>query len=163
MRKVTWIKENCENCNKRLCPYKKDPPTAMLDPNGNTITSGANLKEHTINPYKNILRNRVIKPGLEGLQVAKENLLKDRIDLAKCNKSEPWNKEDLRTVLRYLKKDKSWDPNDHANGIYHIEAAGDDLIYALLSYPQALETCNISSLYKKGKRNDLTIIVVFSD
>ena len=56
---------------KKLCPYKKDPPTAMLDPNGNKITSTTNLKEHTINHYKNVLRNRVIKPGLESLQIAK--------------------------------------------------------------------------------------------
>ena len=115
----------------------------------------------------------MIKPGLESLQIEKENLLEERLDLAKCNKSVPWNKEDLKTVLMHLKKDKSRDPNDHANEIYHIEAAGDDLIDALLvimnnikdqlSYPQALQTCNISSLYKKGKRNDLTIILVFSD
>ena len=39
---------------------------------------------------------------------------------------------------------------------------GDDLIYALLvnkikgqlKYPQVLETCNISSIYKKRKKND---------
>ena len=33
---------------KKLCPYKKDPPTAMLDPSGNIITSASNLEEHTI-------------------------------------------------------------------------------------------------------------------
>ena len=60
---------------KKLCPYKKDPPTAMLDPNGNAITSATNLKEHAINHYKKVLENRVIKPGLENLQAAKENLL----------------------------------------------------------------------------------------
>ena len=105
----------------------------------------------------------MIKPGRESLQAAKETLLKERIDLAKTNKSEPWTKEDLETVLQHLKKNKSRDPNNHANEIFHIEAYGKDLIDALLvimnkikeqlCYPQALETCYISSIYKKSKIN----------
>ena len=115
---------------KKLCPYKENPPTAMLDTSGNTISSESNLKEHTIN--HKVLENRVIKPGLESLQAAKENLHKERIDLAKIKKSEPWTKEDLETVLKHLKKNKSRDPNNHANEIFHIEAAGKDLMHALL-------------------------------
>jgi hypothetical protein len=145
---------------KKLCPYKQNPPTAMLDPNGNTIISATDLKDHTINHYKKVLDNRVIKPGLESLQEAKENLLKERIELAKCNKSEPWTKGDIEEVLRHLKKDKSRDPNDHANKIFRMEAAGEDPINALLlimnkikdqlTYPETLEKCNILSLFKKA-------------
>ena len=58
---------------KKLCPFKENSPTAMLDTIGDTITSESNLKEHTINHYKKALENRVIKPGLESLQATKEN------------------------------------------------------------------------------------------
>ena len=70
----------------------------------------------------------------------------------------------LETVLRYLKKNKSRDPLGYANDIFHIDVAGDDLKVALLelvnrikseqSYPEALEVYDISSIYKqKGRRN----------
>ena len=50
---------------KKLCPYKKDPPTAMLDPKGNPITSDKELEKHTIEHYKEVLKNRQMKPGWE--------------------------------------------------------------------------------------------------
>ena len=59
---------------KKFSPLKKYPPTVMLDPSGNRITSASNLKEHTINHYRKVLENRTIKPGLESLQKNKENL-----------------------------------------------------------------------------------------
>ena len=36
---------------KKMCPYKVDTPTAMLDPNGNLVTSFESLEEHTIEHY----------------------------------------------------------------------------------------------------------------
>ena len=70
----------------------------------------------------------------------------------------------LETVLKYLKKNKSRDPLGYANDIFHIDVAGDDLKVALLelvnrikseqSYPEALEVYDISSIYKQnGRRN----------
>ena len=136
----------------------------MLDPNGNLITSAKNLEKHTLNHYKNVLSNRTIKPELKTLQTNKDDLCKERIEIAKNNKYKPWTKEDLTIVLKYLKSGKSRDPNDHANELYHIDTAGQDFQDALLVlmnkikdqlvYPQAFETCNISSIYNKGKRND---------
>ena len=151
---------------KKLCPFQKDPKTAMLDPSGNLITSDKNLEKHTLNHYKNVLRNRTMKSDLKNLQSNKEALCEERMKLATNNKSEPWTKEDLIAVLKYLKKGKSRDPNDHANEIFQYDASGQDLQDALLVlmnkikeqlvYPQALEKCNISSIYKKGKRNDFS-------
>ena len=40
---------------KKLCLFKKDPKTAMQDPNGNLITSDKNLEKHTLNHYKTFL------------------------------------------------------------------------------------------------------------
>ena len=42
---------------KKLCPYKKDPMTAMLDPQGNLVTSSKNLEKHTLEHYKKVLEN----------------------------------------------------------------------------------------------------------
>ena len=66
-------------------------------------------------------------------------------------------------MLKHLKKGKSRDPNDHINDLYNSDNAGTDLKHALivlmnkikeqLVYPHDLEACNISSIYKKGKRN----------
>ena len=96
---------------KKLCPYKKDPPTAMLSPCGNLVTSAANLEKHTIEYYKNVLSNRPIKPELAQLQKDEEKLCRRRIELAKQNKSTPWTKEDLDIVIKHLKKGKSRDRN----------------------------------------------------
>ena len=95
-------------------------------------------------------------------------MLKERLELVKNNKSKPWTLKNLETVLRYLKKGKSRDPNAHANEIYHIEAAGDDLKCALLvimnkikeqlTYPQIFLHST-----KRAEEMILEIIVVYSD
>ena len=68
-------------------------------------------------------------------------------------------------MLNHLKKNKSRDPFGYANEIFRSDVAGDDLKKALLNlmnkiketqvFPEALETCNISSIWKKkNSRND---------
>ena len=148
---------------KKLCPYKKDPPTAMLSLCGNLVTSAENLEKHMIEHYEKVLSNRPINPELEGLNKDKESLCSKRMEIARQNKSDPWTIEDLEIVLKHLKKGKSRDPNDHINKLYNSEHAGNDLKHALivlmnkikeqLVYPHDLEACNISSIYKKGRRN----------
>ena len=148
---------------KKLCPYKKDTPTAMLDPHGNIVTSAEGIQTEALNHYKRVLANRPIQPDLIELKNKKEELCGERIKQAKLNKSAPWTEDDLEVVLKFLKKGKSRDPNDHPNELYNMEWAGKDLKHAILilmnkikdqqQYPQALQTCNISSIYKKGKRN----------
>ena len=70
----------------------------------------------------------------------------------------------MDVVLKYLKKNKSRDPLDLANELFLPNVAGHDLKVAVLrlvnkikekqEYPEALEVCNISSIYKnKGSRN----------
>ena len=72
--------------------------------------------------------------------------------------------EDLNTVLKQLKKNKSRDPHGYSNDIFHPEVAGDDLRQGILSlmnrikseqkFPESLEICNISSIYKRsGSKN----------
>ena len=69
--------------------------------------------------------------------------------------------KDLKRVLKNLKKQKSRDPLGLANDIFRPEVAGDDLKLAIVKmmnhikdqqkYPECLELCNISSIWKQKK------------
>ena len=83
------------------------------------------------------------------------------------NLTPPWTMSNLEKVLKHLKKDKSRYSrySRYSNEIFRPEVAGDDLQLAILKlmnkikqeqiYPDCLEICNISSIWKKkGSRND---------
>ena len=67
---------------RKLCPKSRDPPTAMLDPDGNMLTSSSAIQNLAVNTYKERLKNRKIKYGLEDIQIHKEELCKERIKVA---------------------------------------------------------------------------------
>ena len=84
----------------------------------------------------------------------------------KLKKSEPWDKKNLRTVLKSLKKNKSRDPHDMINELFRPENIGSDLESALLlllnkikisfTFPEFMQYANITSIYKgRGKKNSL--------
>ena len=94
--------------------------------------------------------------------------------LAQSNKTEKWTMKDLKEVLKHLVNDKSRDPEGYANEIFKDEAAGSDLLEALLKlmniikakqrYPLVLEKCNITSIHKKKiKKISLETIGAFSE
>ena len=150
---------------KKLSPKCRDPPTAMLDSYGNLITSSHLIEELAVETYKDRLKNRPIKKELSSLKDAKEELCRLRLEIASKNKTPPWTIAQLEKVLTKLKKNKSRDPMGYANEIFHSNVAGDDLKLAVLNlmnriksdqiYPAALESCNISSIFKnKGARNN---------
>ena len=106
-----------------------------------------------------------MKRNLVHIQKEKEQLCYKRLKDAKNNKMEPWTMDDLEAVLNQLKKNKSRDPLGYANEIFRPEVAGIDLKTAILNlmnkiketqvFPEALEMCNISSIWKrKNSRND---------
>ena len=149
---------------KKLFPKSRDPPTAMLDDHGNFVTSPSVLEKLALNTYKKRLRNREMKDNLEDIRKEKEELCELRLKLAKTNKTKPWTMDNLDSVLKQLKKNKSRDPHGYANEIFRPEVAGDDLKRAILIlmnrikseqiFPEILEICDISSIYKrKGSRN----------
>ena len=149
---------------KKLCPRSRDPPTAMLDDKGNLVKDEEKIQELAVNAFEKRLKNRPIKQGLEGMQESKEELAAKLMEVAKNNKTPPWELKDLEKVLKQLQKDKSRDPLGLANEIFRSEVAGDDLKKSLLymmnrikseqKFPKALELCNISSIWKKkGPRN----------
>ena len=152
---------------KKISPRCRDPPTAMLDRNGNLITSPESIDNLALETYKERLQNRKIKPNLSQLQTDKEELCMQRLKAARMNKTTPWTMNKLVKVLKYLKKNKSRDPLGLANEIFMDGVAGADLKKAVLKlmnkikedqiYPTALEVYNISSIYKnKGNRNDFS-------
>jgi len=150
---------------KKLSPQTKEAPSSICDESGDTITSSEDLKKHTLNHYIKVLENRPMRTEHKEMQDDKEELCRMRIEIAKRNKSEPWSMQELETVLKYLKKNKSRDPNDLANELFHCGTAGDDMKEAILhimnkvkadlKIPEAMEKCNITSIHKKGKKSDL--------
>ena len=149
---------------KKLFPKSRDPPTAMMDLDGNLVTCEKKVEDLAINEYERRLQNRTIKDDLSSLKIQKENLCHLRLDQAKKNKTPDWTMEQLEKVLKELKPNKSRDPMGYANEIFWPEVAGTDFKKAILKlmnrirgeqlFPEPLELCNISSLWKrKGCRN----------
>ena len=150
---------------KKLFPRSRDPPTQIFDQDGNIITNPEKIQDLALDMYKKRLENRKIKEKFEHIQEEKEQLCYKRLEIAKNNKTEPWTIDDLETVLNHLKKNKSRDPLGYTNEIFRPEVAGKDLKKAILNlmnkiketqtFPEALEVCNISSIWKrKHSRND---------
>ena len=150
---------------KKLFPNSRDPPTAMLDNDGNLVTDEKMIEELALETYKKRLENRTIQPNLNHLKQEKEELCKVRLEVAKENKTPPWTMTQLEKVLHNLKLNKSRDPLGYVNELFKPEVAGEDLKLAVLkmmnrikeeqTFPEALEICNITSIWKsKGCRNE---------
>ena len=136
----------------------------MMDDQGKLVTDHDAIKDMDKKAYTERLRKRPIKEGLENLKEAKERLAEKVMQVAKDNKTDPWNIDNLNLALKSLKNHKSRDPNDSANEIFKPDVAGEDLNEAILKlmnrikteqiYPKCLELCNITSIWKqKGPRN----------
>ena len=150
---------------KKLSPKCRDPPTAMLDSNMHLVTDPYLIEKLALKTYKERLQNRPMKEELIDLKESKEELCQLRLELAGQNKSNPWTMDQLEVVLRNFKNNKSRDPMGFANELFKPNTAGSDLKKGILKlmnkikndqkYPEVLESCNISSIYKqKGSRND---------
>ena len=138
--------------------------TAIEDENGKLLTSEEEIDEETMKHYTNVLKNRPIKTNLEQHKKDREQLCEERIMEAKKNITPDWTDDKVKRVIKELKKKKSRDPHGYSNEI--IQAGGDDLELAIKklmnnikrqqTFPQCLEPCNITSLFKnKGSRKNL--------
>ena len=117
---------------KQICPQNRDPPTAMINKDGNLLTNENKIKQSALSEYKERLKNPLIKEGIEYLQVVKERLTDNIMERAKLNKTPPWDMKDIELVLGKLKKDKSRDPNGLANELFKVDAVGSDLKETIL-------------------------------
>ena len=148
---------------KKVFPNSRDPPTAMFNSDGDLLTNNKEIKDRAVEVYKERLKPNKIVKYLESYEQTENKLCELRLDLTKLNKTGPWTSQDLEQVVKDLDKDKSRDALGHANEL--LKCAGSDLKLAILrlmnhikrkhEYPEALQLCNITSLYKhKGSHKD---------
>ena len=150
---------------KKLSPTCRDPPTAMLDKEGNLVTSPRQIESLAVEAFKERLENRTINEELKELKSNKDKLCKLRLKLASKNITPDWTIKDLEKVLKFMKNNKSRDPHGYINELCKDKSAGADLKNAVLKlmnrikteqkYPEALQIANISAIYKnKGAKNE---------
>ena len=136
----------------------------MIDGKGNLLTSNKAIEERAMEVYKTRLGGNKIVKNLDDLEKDTNILCKYRLKLCKENKTEPWDSDDLKQVLKKLGQDKARDADGYANEMFMLSVAGEDLQLAVLKllnrikdkqqFPEALTKCNITSLHKKKARND---------
>ena len=88
-----------------------------------------------------------------------EKLWKKRLEEAQANVTSEWTMDDREVVLKQLKNNKSRDPIQLNNKLFKPQNVGVDLKIAVLNmsneitkqqvFPEAINLCNITSLYKK--------------
>ena len=74
---------------KTLFPRCRDPPTAMINTEGNLVTNEEEIKEMALKAYEERLKNRPIKEGLEDVKTSKERLCETLLIRARNNKTPP--------------------------------------------------------------------------
>ena len=150
---------------KKLFPKCRDPPAAFIDKHGNLITTKNAIEQRALEAYSERLKSNEVKDHLKSDENTVNKLCEKRLELAKSNKTDPWTMNDLEEALKSLDKDKARDAIGHVNEIFKEGVTGTDLKLAVLKfmnrikadqkYPEALEPCNITSLYKhKGSRKE---------
>ena len=76
---------------KRLCPDSRDPPCAMLDRNGNLLTTDKSIKDRALEVYSQRLEPNEIEENLKELEVETNKICELRMKECKENKSDPWD------------------------------------------------------------------------
>ena len=149
---------------KKLFPKSRDPPTAMINEEGDLVTSLEEIENLSLKTYKNRLRSRQMVPDLNYLRADKELLCDLKLECARKNTTKSWTMKELEIVLSSLKKNKSRDPLGLANELFSSKIAGTDMKHAVLKLmnqiktdqviPEMIKMCNISSIWKrKGSRS----------
>ena len=117
---------------KRLFPKSNDPPSAMLDKQGNLLTSKVDIENRAVEVYTERLGENKIEEHLKSYEQSVNKLCETRLKLTKMISTEPWIMEDLDTAVADLDNGKSRDALDHSNGIFKKGVAGSDLKLAVL-------------------------------
>ena len=81
-------------------------PTAILDTDGNLLTSDEDIKAEAIRHYQKVFKERDINKDLKHFEVDRENLFQERPKVASQNKTPSWSTEDVTNVLKSLMKGK---------------------------------------------------------
>ena len=105
----------------------QEPPTAIIDPNGNLVTTNKVLENLSLQLYKERLTGHEIKEGLSLRKVQREQLFEQQLKEAQTNTTPDWTVDDVNTALKQLKNNKSIDPLGYSNELFKPENAGPDL------------------------------------
>ena len=147
----------------KICPRKKDPPTAKKDDFGNLITAPSALKNLYLQTYKSRLQHREMNECYQDIKALKTQLWDLRFEALKKKPFEPWTLEDLNEVIKKLKNNQARDPNGMINEFFKPGVAGSDLKKSLVDLmnlvlstffiPEYMENADITSIFKlKGSR-----------
>ena len=99
------------NLKKHMFPKHRDPPTAMVDDDGNLLTSSEEINELAVKKLAiERLRNRPMKESLEEMKKLKELLCEKNLETARNNKTPDWTVDEVKNVLKSLKNNVSRDP-----------------------------------------------------
>ena len=150
---------------QKIHKRNSDSPSVMYDAHGNIITSNNAIEARALDVYTDRLKGNKIEEHLEEHEEEVDKLCEARLKLCKQKKAEPWNMDDLELAIRDLDRRKARDSAGYANELLKEEVAGSDLKLATLKlmnlirsshrFPESLQACNITSLYKhKGSRKD---------
>ena len=104
----------------------------MMDQYGNLVTSNKAVEQLTVKMYEERLKALKIKEELSVHKMQREQLCDKRLEEAQENKTPDWSMEDLETVLKQLKNNKSRDPMGFANELFKPANAGHNLKVAVL-------------------------------
>ena len=150
---------------QKMHKRNSDSPSAMYDAHGNIITSNNAIEARALDVYTDRLKGNKIEEHLEEYEEEVDKLCEARLKLCKQKKAEPWNMDDLELEIRDLDRRKSRYSACYDNELLKEEVAGSDLKLVTLKlmnliksrhrFPEALQACNITSLFKhKGSRKD---------
>ena len=117
---------------RKLCNKYRDPPNAMIESKGNTITDAALILDAAQEAHTNRLLLNMHTKEMDGLVEDKNELCNIRLKSTLNNKRGEWQMSDLKLAIKELKFNKSADPLDLINELFTNNSAGDDLLEALL-------------------------------
>ena len=104
----------------------------MTDAKGNLLTSDKVIQNRALEVFASSLKSNKVIPNLEALEKVVNDLCEIKIKLSKQNKSEPWNINDRKDVLKHFCNDKARDPEGMIIELFKESVAGVDLLEAVL-------------------------------
>ena len=145
---------------RKSYPKKGKPiPTGVKNYKGKVVTNPKEKKIVTLKHFKHRMRKRPPKEEFRSILKTQEELFKTRLYLAKKNKSDPFNMNELNKVLQELKLGKSKDPNGYVSDLFQEKVIGIIVMFNKMknqvTIPVSLRTANITILHKKKCRLDL--------
>ena len=165
------LSENPEKINlqqmwklsKKVWPkHSQTLPTAKRNQKGKVVSGPREIRKLLATEYKDRLRSRPVRPGLENMKKRKRLIFKMKMKLAERKSSPDWTMADLERALKNLKNGKSRDFEGYINEIFKMDVIGSDLKKSLLlmlnklkkkkMIPVFLNFTNVTTVHKKGSR-----------